>query len=142
MEVVTDASVVGNGVLTGAAVGPTASGMGEGMGAAATTDSSVVGKSGGALAVGSGVGAPFSFAGTVVGPAFIFARVSCCSFTCCCSVFTVSVKRLNLLAQGFDVVRRRRRRRLLGKNGRLRANQRGGNKRFLQDKFFSALSGA
>ena len=91
MEVVTDASVVGNGALTGAAVGAAASGMGEGMGAAATTDSSVVGKSGGALAVGSGVGAPFAFAGTVVGPAFIFARVSCCSFTCCCSVFTVSV---------------------------------------------------
>ena len=59
------------------------------MGAAATTDSSVVGKSGGALAVGSWVGAPF--ASTVVGPAFIFARVSCCSCTCCCSVFTVAV---------------------------------------------------
>ena len=89
VEVVTDASVVGNGALTGEAVGEAASGMGEGTGAAATTDSSVVGKSGGALAVGSGVGAPF--AGTVVGPAFIFARVSCCSFTCCCSVFTVAV---------------------------------------------------
>ena len=83
-----------------------------------------------------------AFAGTVVGPAFIFARVSCCSFNLLLQRLHGRGKCFNLLTQGFDVVRRRRRRWLLGKNGPLRANQNGGDKRFLQDKFFSALSGA
>ena len=65
--------------------------VGDGCAEVATTDSSVVGNSAGALSAGSGVAAGLSLAGNVVGPALIFASVSCCSFSCCCNVLTVSV---------------------------------------------------
>ena len=142
MEVVTDASVVGNGALTGAAV--EASCLRNGRGHGRGRDDRFIGRrkerrrARGRLRGRSAVRARRHG-----GRAGVHFRKGFLLF------FQLLLQRLhrlgqrfNLLAQSFDVVRRRRRRRLLGKNGPLRANQRGGNKRFLQDKFFSALSGA
>ncbi len=88
-EVVTDASVVGNCEFTAAAAGPVA--VGGGGGAEATTESSVVGNAAGALAGGDGVAGMLALAGSAAGSTFIFAITSCCAFTCCCKLFTVSV---------------------------------------------------
>jgi hypothetical protein len=82
-EVVTEASVVRNAIPFVAGVGAAADGAA--TGAEATTDSSVVGKSGATLASGGGEATAVSAAGRVVGPAFIFVSVSCCAFTCCWS---------------------------------------------------------
>ena len=65
--------------------------MGVGCAVVATTDSSVVGKTGAALPDGVGGAEALSLAGEAAGPALIFASVSCCSLTCCWSAFTVSV---------------------------------------------------
>src|SRR5215208_8174936 len=88
--VVTESSVVGNKVpfaFTGGTDGP---------GAEATTLLSVVGKSGGALAEGAGelevsavCGSGFS--GSVGAVELFFSAACCCSFTCCCNVWTISL---------------------------------------------------
>ena len=99
-------------------------------GADATTDSSVVGKSGAAaaagdtLAPGVAAGALLSFPASVAGSAFILASVSCCVLYLLLQRLHGLGQRLDLLAQGFDLVRRGRRRRLLRKERCLRTERR------------------
>ena len=85
--VVTEVSLVGNGPLPNDDAGPCpaaaavpagwARGFGEGCGAEATTESSVVGNFGGALAAGVGEAAALAFAGSGFGSTVSFAIASC-----------------------------------------------------------------
>lgn len=85
--VVTEVSLVGNGPLPNDDSGPCpaaaavaagwARGFGAGCGAEATTDSSVVGNFGAALAAGVGEAAAFAFAGSAFGSTVSFAIASC-----------------------------------------------------------------
>src|SRR5712691_7924480 len=96
-DVTTDASVVGK--APGNAV-PFAFTPGPGAGGAVvdeTTDVSSVGKRAGGLAAGAGepvaaaIGEGSGFLGGASAARFAFSIAACCSLTCCCNVFTVSV---------------------------------------------------